>query len=131
MNSESSDKAPLSSVDLEEQNRAIKKLATNLFSDESTLDVGSIMRMATSLISSEDMMNTVKLIGGVQNEEQDDKAEHAKQEGQETNLLLKEIREEMAAIKLQLISMQSQNEYMKEILMHMMETSKKKRWWNF
>ncbi|CAM3861158.1 hypothetical protein [Mesobacillus zeae] len=133
MDDETKDTGEQIPVNLEKQNEAVKKLATDLFAKESSLDFAALMRMATNLISNEDMINTVKEIGSlkVQDPVNSTSKKSVVPKTDRMTEHFDELKKEIAFLKQEMVTIQAQNEYLRETLLHMMETSKRKKWWIF
>jgi hypothetical protein len=64
-NSQDREKQESTTSQLQEKKEAIMNLANNMIKNENTFDMGSIMKMATTLLKDETLMNSVKDLGGL------------------------------------------------------------------
>ncbi|MCG1023765.1 hypothetical protein [Sutcliffiella horikoshii] len=105
-----------------------------LMKDSNTLDVDSIMQLATKLMSNKDVIDTFSTVlqPGNSNFSNKKKTHSVSSSGTSDHAgLLMGVQQELINLKTELADLKKQNDELKDLLVKMNESSsKRKKWWN-
>lgn len=104
-----------------------------LMKDSNTLDVDSIMQLATKLMSNKDVIDTFSTVlqPGNSNFSNKKKTHSLNSSGTSDHVdLLMGVQQELMNLKTELADLKKQNDELKALLVKMSESTKRKKWWN-